>query len=177
MTWLYTILGLLGLFLAYKVLCAVLDFYIAATNQTKRGMSVLLETIGGNLIIFLGFLAFLCVYVTQPPIKFDVWESAEWRTEVIESTSVDGILTGISRRYRNQRGSATYLWDNAKALSRKAQRLARSNQGNACSSITSDSKDLVLQFCVQGDSSRFEVTYPITTAPALAKAPQDNNSQ
>lgn len=177
MTWLYTILSLVGLFLAYRVLCAVLDFYIAATNQTKRGMSVLLETIGGNLIIFLGLLAFLCVYLTQPPIKFDVWESAGWRTEVIESTNIDGILTGISQRYRDQRASATYLWNNAKALSRQAQRLSRSSQGSACSSMTSDSKDLVLQFCVQGDASRFEVTYPKPAAPALAQVSQEKTSQ
>lgn len=169
MTWLYTILGLMGLFLAYKVLCTVLDFYVAATNQTKRGMSILLQTIGGNLMIFLGFLAFLCVYLTQPAIKFDVWESAEWRTEVIESTSIDGILMGIDRRYRDHRESSSYLWQNAKSLARKAEKLAHSNSGNACSSMTSSTSDLVLQFCVNEGVTRFEVTYPKVPTVAVAQ--------
>jgi len=166
MSWVFLLLGAVFLLVAVKGLFTALFIPLGAMSRTGRNVSVALSSRGGKLIILLGFLGFLCAYFTHPPINYKVWESAEWQTEVIESTSVDGILIGINRKYRNQRAASNYYWQSAKNLAERAEDLSRQQEGDVCTSSVSQSKDLVLQFCLRNNSARFEVTYP--KVPAVA---------
>lgn len=160
MSWVFLLLGAVFLLVAVKGLFTALSIPLGAMSRTGRNVSVALSSMGGKLIILLGFFGFLCAYFTHPPVTYKVWESAEWQTEVIESTSIDGILIGIDRKYRNQRGASNYFWQSAKVLSQKAKNLSSQQEGDVCTSSVSQSKDLVLQFCLRDNAARFEVTYP-----------------
>lgn len=166
MSWVLTVLGAVVLLVAIKGLFTALFIPIGAMSRVGRDVSATLSSGGGKLIILLGFFGFLCAYFTHPPISYKVWESAEWQTEAIESTSIDGILIGINKKYRNQKGAADYFWQNAKALAQKAENSPQNQKGDICSSSTSASKDLVLQFCFRDNAAQFEVTYP--KSPKLA---------
>lgn len=170
MSWVFTVVGAVLFLVAVKGLFTALSIPIGGMSRTGRNVSAALSSRGGKLIILLGFLGFLCAYFTHPPVSYKVWESAEWQTEVIESTSIDGILIGINQKYRNQRGAANYFWQSAKVLAQKAQSLPHNTKGDVCSSSTSAAKDLVLQFCLRDKTARFEVTYPKT--PKLANVEQ-----
>lgn len=166
MSWAFLLLGAVFLLVAVKGLFTALFIPLGAMSRTGRNMSAALSSRGGKLIMLLGFLGFLCAYFTHPPVSYKVWESAEWQTEVIESSSIDGILIGINRKYRNQRGASNFYWQSAKNLAERAEDLSQQQGGDVCTSSVSQSNDLVLQFCLRNNSARFEVTYP--KVPAVA---------
>jgi hypothetical protein len=170
MSWVFTVLGAVFLLAAIKGLFTALSIPLGAMSRTGRNVSATLSSKGGKLIILLGFFGFLCAYFTHPPITYKVWESADWQTEVIESDDIDGVLVGISQKYRNQYGAANYFGQTAKLLAQEAENLPRNQKGDLCSSSTSASKDLVLQVCLRDNVARFEVTYP--KLPRLAKVEQ-----
>lgn len=171
MSWVFTVLGAALLLVAVKGLFTALFIPIGAMSRTGRNVSATLSSRGGKLIILLGLLGFLCAYFTHPPVTYKMWESAEWQTEVIESTSIDGILIGINQKYRNQRAAANYFWQSAKVLAQTAESLPHNPKGDVCSSSTSAAKDLVLQVCLRDKTARFEVTYP--KMPKLANVEQE----
>lgn len=171
MSWVFIVLGAVFLLVAVKGLFTALFIPIGAMSRTGRNVSTTLKSKGGKLIVLLGFLGFLCAYFTHPPIAYKIWESAEWQTEVIESTSLDGVLIGINQKYRNQRGAANYFRQNARMLAQKVENLPSNKSGDVCSSSTSTSKDLVIQLCLRDNGARFEVTYP--KVPELANLQQE----